>query len=47
LTGVSSFFSIHAAVWHSAVDTGGKFATAVVVDIVGEFATRINNTGGQ
>ncbi len=28
---VPSFFSIHAVVWHSAVDTGGKFA-AVVAD---------------
>jgi hypothetical protein len=36
LHGAPSFFSIHAAVWNSAVDIGDKFAIAVVV-----------NTGGQ
>jgi hypothetical protein len=41
------FFSIHAVVWHFAADTGGEFAAAVIADIVGEFVTRINNTGGQ
>ncbi len=29
----SPLLSIHAVVWHSAVDTGGKFAAAVVIDI--------------
>ncbi len=44
VTDVLSFFSIHAVVWHSTVDTNGKLATAVVV---GKFATGINDTDGQ
>ncbi len=45
LNGDPSVFSIHAFLLHSAIDTGGKFATGAVVDA--KFATDINDTGSR
>jgi hypothetical protein len=53
------FFSNHAVVWHSAFDTGGKFAAAAAVVITGgkfevvnknlrkDVTPGVNNTGGK
>jgi hypothetical protein len=53
LTGVASFLSIHAVVWHSAVDTGGKIAanrlsTTLLVNknLRKDVTTSVNDTGG-